>query len=108
MNNGYIPESRDQRLFKFILQTAQKYWKDSRILLFGSRTRGDAKPMSDYDFAVIAPNALHQEWALFDLEVKEHAPTLLPIDLVWVNQIDEAFKSRILLEGIPLTQLMTT
>lgn len=108
MNTGYIPESRDQKLFEFILQIAKKHWKDSQILLFGSRARGDAKPTSDYDFAVIAPNATHQEWALFDLEIKEQAPTLLPIDLVWVNQIDEAFKSRILGEGIALSQLMTT
>lgn len=106
MNATYTPDPRDKKLFAFVLNTAQKHWKDCQVFLFGSRARGDNKPMSDYDIAVVTPNVPHHEWAVFELEIKENAPTLLPIDLVWMNHIDESFKSRILQEGIPLTKIL--
>jgi predicted nucleotidyltransferase len=52
-----------------------------RVILFGSRARGDAGFRADIDLAVEAPTASIQRW--FDIEeAAEEAPTLLMIDLV--------------------------
>lgn len=38
-----------------ILETVQSYVPDARVLLFGSRARGDHNYNSDYDLLVITP-----------------------------------------------------
>ncbi len=51
-----------------------------RIILFGSRARGDFKPRSDIDLAVEGGSA-----ARFALDVDDDAPTLLKFDVVNLN-----------------------
>jgi predicted nucleotidyltransferase len=71
------------------------------VILFGSRARGDARPKSDYDVAFRFdkdPNAHH--WGAFCLEAQENAPTLLPMDLVNLNEVSTEFASKIRQEGI--------
>ena len=52
-----------------------------RVILFGSRARGDAAPRADIDVAVECPTAHIRRW--FEIaEAAENAPTLLKIDLV--------------------------
>ena len=53
-----------------------------KVVLFGSRARGDANERSDYDFAVYVDSMSHGEWSRFVLEIKEKSPTLCGIDLV--------------------------
>ena len=53
-----------------------------RIILFGSRARGDSKPDSDYDLLVVAPSSLprrHRPHLLYDLM----SGITTPKDLVW-------------------------
>ncbi len=52
-----------------------------RIILFGSRARGDAAPRSDIDLAVSCPSAGILRWSDIE-EAVESAPTLLEVDLV--------------------------
>ena len=56
-----------------IKKTIRSFLPDSRILLFGSRARGNSDIHSDYDLLVITPNILTQ---------KEK--------LSWSSQIDRA------------------
>jgi len=69
-----------------------------RILLFGSRARGDADERSDYDVAIdcedLTPRLLAQIRA--DLET---LPTLREIEVVWLNRIAGTIRQRILDEG---------
>lgn len=73
-----------------VLQTLTTALSDfptvQRILLFGSRARGDAQPRSDIDLAVEAPDMPLEDWQRV-IEIVERAPTLLEIDLV---RLDEA------------------
>lgn len=48
-----------------------------RVILFGSRARGDYKERSDIDLAVYGEQA-----DLFGMEVDETVPTLLKFDIV--------------------------
>lgn len=51
------------------------------IWLFGSRARGDHRPRSDIDLAIVCPDASAEDW-LTVLSVVDEADTLLRIDCV--------------------------
>jgi predicted nucleotidyltransferase len=69
-----------------------------RVILFGSRARGDARERSDIDLAVRAPDVSQRDW-LAIVEAVENAETLLRIDLVRLEEAPEALRERILAEG---------
>jgi predicted nucleotidyltransferase len=69
-----------------------------RILLFGSRARGDARLRSDIDLAVEAPDMPLEDWQRM-IEIVEQAPTLLEIDLVRLDDAGVELRTRIEDEG---------
>ena len=69
-----------------------------RVILFGSRGRGDARPRADVDLAVEAPRASPGDWLRL-LAMAEDAETLLPIDLVRVEEAPAELLERIRVEG---------
>jgi predicted nucleotidyltransferase len=69
-----------------------------RIILFGSRARGDAAPRADIDLAVACPEADARRWSDI-LEAAENAPTLLQIDLIRMETAPFALRSQIAREG---------
>ena len=70
-------------------------------ILFGSRARSDQRPESDYDLALtFRSDATPGDKAKTLLTLTDEAPTLLKLDVVDLNEIqDPAFKQRILSEG---------
>ena len=72
-----------------------------KIILYGSRARGDNEPRSDIDLAV-AGNLDWQEWSkirrLADVE-DNTIRTLLKIDLVQLEKVGELLRKSILHEG---------
>lgn len=72
-----------------------------RIVLFGSRARGDHDDRSDIDLAVACPEADLDEWAAI-WDAVDEAPTLLAVDLIRLDQVDEPLRRRIEAEGVPL------
>jgi predicted nucleotidyltransferase len=69
-----------------------------RVVLFGSRARGDAGPRSDIDLAIDAPGATPRQW--LDLEARiEDADTLIRIDVVRWHEASPALRVRISREG---------
>ncbi len=56
------------------------------VYLYGSRARGDHQPRSDIDIAVLAPDISTQDWQRV-LDIIEDADTLLPIDCVHYDMI---------------------
>jgi predicted nucleotidyltransferase len=58
-----------------------------RVMLFGSRARGDNRERSDIDLAVAAPGASVLLWDRIR-KLPEEAPTLLSIDVVRLEQAD--------------------
>ena len=61
-----------------------------RIILFGSRARGDARPDSDYDLLLIAPSALSRGDRSIPL-FRALRGIPVPIDVIWRTQpeVDE-------------------
>lgn len=76
---------RTRLVLDFVIAAAQRYGHPNRVILFGSRARGDGRPTSDYDIAVDPDANLAKNWARFWLDVDEEAPTLCSIDLVCLD-----------------------
>lgn len=65
-----------KKIHQDILHLAKKY-QLSKVILFGSRARGDNKERSDIDLAVSGGDAIR-----FSLDADEDLPTLLMFDVV--------------------------
>jgi predicted nucleotidyltransferase len=69
-----------------------------RVVLFGSRARGDAAPRSDIDLAIACPRADPKIWSDI-VEAAEEAPTLLQTDLVRMDTAPAELLAEIAREG---------
>jgi len=72
-----------------------------RIVLFGSRARGEARDRSDIDLAVWAPGGDWRTWDRVRSTV-EQAPTLLRVDVIRLDQASPEFRDEIFREGVVL------
>ena len=71
-----------------------------RLVLFGSRARGDNTARSDIDLAVYGMP--EKEWSAFWLETEE-LPTLLKLDIVHITpNMDPVFLCNIEKDGVTL------
>jgi predicted nucleotidyltransferase len=78
-----------------IISYAKKY-QVKKVILFGSRARGDFKRTSDIDIAVEGGN-----FARFALDVDEETSTLLKFDIVDLERnIQKELRNSIETEGI--------
>lgn len=69
-----------EKVIREIRMTAEKY-QIEKIILFGSRARGDFKRTSDIDLAVSGGN-----FDRFALDIEEETSTLLKYDIVNLDQ----------------------
>lgn len=69
-----------------------------RVLVYGSRARGDFSPTSDLDLAVDAPEMAPSEFARLHLDFDD-LPFVLKTDLVWLQGAGEALRAGILQDG---------
>lgn len=65
-----------------------------RIVLFGSRARGDNAERSDVDLAIAAPTATRRQWSDI-MELAENARTLLMIDVVRLEKAPVELRAEI-------------
>ena len=76
---------------------AQKY-QLKKVILFGSRARGDYHKTSDIDLATVGGNHVK-----FSLDVEEETSTLLKYDIIDLyGPVEEALRESIKKEGITL------
>ncbi len=81
----------------FIVESAKKY-NMSKVILYGSRARGDNHERSDIDLAVEGGDVVN-----FILELDEEAPTLLMFDVVnLADKLSEDFLAEIERDGVIL------
>jgi predicted nucleotidyltransferase len=71
-----------------------------RIILFGSRARGDARELSDYDLSFEFPPDKELHWLRFVTEADELPITLRPFDLVAWEEASPDLQERIKREGV--------
>jgi uncharacterized protein len=67
-----------------------------RIILYGSRTRGDFAPTSDIDIAVELEPSAH----MLKSEIDEQIRTLLRVDIVDLSKVPQHLKDEILTTGV--------
>ena len=72
-----------------------------KIMLFGSRARGDHLERADIDIAVFCSAATREQW-LQIWEALDDFDTLYKIDLVRFEESNQTLQSKILTEGIVL------
>ncbi len=73
-----------------------------RVVLYGSRARGDARSNSDYDLAFDFPKDHRGRWLRFVTDLDDAPVTLLPLDLLDWNEAPAALRTQIDKEGIVL------
>jgi len=84
-----------------IKEIACKY-NINKILLFGSRARGDNSLTSDYDIAVFGDGLSEVDKARFSFDVDE-IETLKKIDIVYVNQnVTDNLVKNIIRDGVTI------
>lgn len=86
----------------YVISEAAKQLSPRRVLLYGSRARGDAQEQSDYDIAIDCPVLNEPAWSKFVLNLAENAPTLHHIDLVCLQQISASLYDEIVKTGVML------
>ncbi|RTG91827.1 hypothetical protein CSW37_00430 [Thermus scotoductus] len=84
-----------------VLRTLAPYLqgKEVKLILYGSHARGEAQRGSDLDLALLGPLPLRELLPLLR-EALEEAPVLRRVDLVDLEEVDPAFRERVLKEGI--------
>ena len=86
-----------KQVIKELFDLAQKY-NVAKVILFGSRARGDFKRTSDIDLAVSGGN-----FDRFALDVDEETSTLLMFDIVDLDrEMQPELRESIEKEGVPL------
>ena len=82
------------------LQTALSQFSCiEKVILFGSRARGDADERSDIDIAILCPNANERDWFAIT-DALDNLHTLLEVQPARYNQASGEFRQRIEQEGI--------
>ena len=78
-NTGKVPPE-----LRPVVDAAATFPEVDRLILFGSRARGDAKDRADIDLAVACSGADRRKW-LDIVDAVEIADTLLAVDLVRIG-----------------------
>lgn len=93
---------------QFLVDQATLQGLIDKLILFGSRARGDAQLKSDYDIAVLAPRMTDDSWVRWSLEMKEKFPTLCSLDLLRLTpETPQALRTNIEREGKVLYERST-
>jgi len=89
-----------RELINEINNIAKMYSEIEKIVLFGSRAKGDNNEKSDIDLAIYTKNNKFDSWLKF-YESIDQMDTLIKIDLVHVNEnIDKQLLNNIINEGV--------
>ena len=74
-----------------------------KVVLFGSRARGDHEERSDIDLAVFCDDASDDEWLeVLDCLREDRTDTLLKVDCVRFDRCDAVLQENVLAEGVVL------
>jgi proline iminopeptidase len=88
-----------KRHYDDFVRVFQRYPAIKRVIIFGSRAKNTAKPESDFDLAVVAPNMSNQEFSRLWNELSD-LPVLFKLDVLhWDKLKNTSLKNKILSEG---------
>ena len=89
----------EQEILKKIVEIISKYLPNSKIILFGSRAKGNNRPNSDFDVAVETEEPVPVRIKFNIQDELEALPTLKKFDILYLNEVDEDFKEIVLGSG---------
>ena len=92
------PQKWEKTLAKIV--AALKEFRPQRVLLFGSRARGDHRKNSDIDIAIISAYEHRQKRKI--RERVDEVSGLYSVDLLFWDELAKDFRKRIEKEGIVL------
>ena len=78
-----------------IVDVVRREPRVEKAILFGSRARGDHRPRSDVDLAIVAPGLDAGGWRALLEAVETQARTLIGRDLVLYRETSGAFRQEI-------------
>jgi uncharacterized protein len=91
-----------EKILQLILQPCMDSPKVKKVVLYGSRARGDYRQGSDIDLAIDAPQMTEREFAQLWNAIDD-LPIIYSIDIVHLQAInDENFLAAINQEGVVL------
>ena len=96
-----LPKTTDDLVLSRIKEIAEKY-RCQKVILFGSRAKGDHSPVSDYDIAIVDQGLSDIKKAYIFNEIDE-IETLKKIDLIFIDpnkEINDSFTDNVLKEGV--------
>ena len=91
-----------ERTRKILALLYNQFSDIQKVILFGSRARGDEEERSDIDVAIDADHMDLAKWNEICLFKDEHLDTLLSVDLIWIQHAPVGLKQRIAKEGVLL------
>lgn len=77
----------DKEIYEAIRKIAAHYQGIIKVVLFGSRARGEAHERSDIDLGIYGCNNLNE----FIYELEEKVPTLLQFDITNMDEVEDLF-----------------
>jgi predicted nucleotidyltransferase len=85
-----------------LVQEIVRVAKPSKVLLFGSRARGDFRGNSDVDLCVVGKRCDELLWNRLLISVQEDLYTLLKVDLVEFEKLSTIHQNEINKDGVIL------
>lgn len=100
MNQQHEARAKEvERLVVAALKESAHHLRGHRIVLFGSRARGDARPRSDFDLGAIGKQPLSLQDFNAVQDRLERLPTLYRIDWIDLNRAPASLRDRAVREG---------
>lgn len=98
---------RMEKLFEQIKKCARNYPNIYKVILFGSRARGDDRPNSDIDLAIFSKSSSNLEVANFTNDI-EDLDTLLKFDIIFITpDTDPRLLENVKKEGVVIMELLS-
>ena len=85
-----------------LVQEIVRVAKPSKMLLFGSRARGDFRENSDVDLCVVGKHCDETLWNRLLISVQDAPHTLLKVDLVEFEKLSKIHQNEINKDGVIL------
>jgi predicted nucleotidyltransferase len=98
-SKGIRPLTSNEEIIESSLKVIKSFFPESRIIIFGSRARGNYKPNSDLDVAIDIGKPIPGYLMELLREKLDELPTLVSFDLVDFHRISKEFQKQIIKTG---------
>lgn len=85
-----------------LIQKIIEITKPTKLILFGSRARGDHRANSDVDLCVMKKSCSEDDWNSLLISIQDDPHTLLKVDLVEFETLSKVYQDEISKNGVIL------